>query len=420
MIDLLEPALRLWRACPATLPPFDHTIGEGEQIAREAHLERFLTCVQAEAHHPPRTRVERKNAHERITGAFADFGRMALGLEDRHLELLLGSGFSSIGTELVRRARRLDPGISAIDMLQATRNAWAACGLQVLFGRPMSLTPAIFAYSMLYPYTDNYMDDPGIGDGAKRGFSGRFGRRLRGERISAAKGPEEMIWRLIELIEGDYSRDEFPDVFMSLLMIHRAQENSIRLRGSGRDGVDVARLSFDKGGTSVLADGYLAAGVLTAEQAAFAFNWGVLLQLSDDLQDVREDRAKGELTLFSEAAGQEPLDGITNRTLQLGRRVMSAMQPLGGAECGTLKELMARSGLALLIRSAGEACEFYTSAYVEEMERHSPFRFAYLRERSRQLSNRGGMVLKLFEAFLAGDEDEPAFPWLPSYLMPRF
>jgi len=26
----------------------------------------------------------------------------------------------------------------------------------------------------------------------------------------------------------------------------------------------------------------------------------------------------------------------------------------------------------------------------------------------------------LFEAFLAGDEDEPAFPLLPSSLMPRF
>ena len=29
------------------------------------------------------------------------------------------------------------------------------------------------------------------------------------------------------------------------------------------------------------------------------------------------------------------------------------------------------------------------------------------------------MLVRLFEAFLAGDDDEPAFPWLPSSLLPR-
>jgi len=33
---------------------------------------------------------------------------------------------------------------------------------------------------------------------------------------------------------------------------------------------------------------------------------------------------------------------------------------------------------------------------------------------------RRGAVSRLFEAFLEGDEDEPAFPLLPSSLMPRF
>jgi hypothetical protein len=422
VIELLEPALELWRQCPDTLPPFEHAISEQEKIERESHLERFLARVQDEAHHPPRTRADRQAAHSRITAAFAEFGRSAMGLEDRHLELLLGSGFSSIGTALVREARRLDAGISAMDMLQATRNAWAACGLQILFGKPMRLTPSIFAYSMLYPYSDNYLDDPAITDASKRGFSQRFGRRLRGERIEAANGHEELIWRLIGMIDGEYARDAYPDVFASLLMIHRAQENSIRLRGRGpqADGIDVPRLSFDKGGTSVLADGYLAAGTLLPEQAAFAFNWGVLLQLSDDLQDVREDRQKEELTLFSRAAGSEPLDRLTSRTLQLARRVMVAMSRLAGPDCDTLKELIARSGLAIIIRSAGEASEFYSTPYIDEIESYSPFRFASLKEKSRQLSSRGGIVLRLFEAFLAGDDDEPAFPWLPGYLMPRF
>jgi hypothetical protein len=28
------------------------------------------------------------------------------------------------------------------------------------------------------------------------------------------------------------------------------------------------------------------------------------------------------------------------------------------------------------------------------------------------------VLKKLFEAFLAGEDDEPAFPWLPNTLMP--
>ena len=43
-------------------------------------------------------------------------------------------------------------------------------------------------------------------------------------------------------------------------------------------------------------------GWLNEEESRFAFEWGVLLQLGDDLQDVREDMQRGSVTLFSRAA----------------------------------------------------------------------------------------------------------------------
>src|SRR5262249_38831668 len=157
-----------------------------------------------------------------------------------------------------------------------------------LFGRAMRLTPSIFAYSMLYPYTDNYLDDPSVSAETKRGFSVRFGRRLSGDRLEPANRHEGFIWGLVALIEEEDSRSEYPQVFDSLIQIHSAQEKSIRLlRKAGAAGdVDVLRLSFEKGGTSVLADGYLAGGTLTSDQRRFVFYWGILLQLADDLQDV--------------------------------------------------------------------------------------------------------------------------------------
>ena len=42
---------------------------------------------------------------------------------------------------------------------QAMRNVWIMNISQVLLNVEVKFTNAIFAYSMLYPYTDNILDD---------------------------------------------------------------------------------------------------------------------------------------------------------------------------------------------------------------------------------------------------------------------
>ena len=420
--ELLESALALWRECPAELPAFDHCFTVPEQAAREARMDLFLKTMEGELRRPPATRAERQAMHARLTEAFTEFGRTALNLEEQHLQVLLAGGFSTIGTAMARQARRFDPSVSIADIFQGTRNAWTACGLQVLFGGSMCLSPSIFAYSMLYPYTDNYLDDPATPGETKSGFNRRFYQRLGGEKTAPVGGHEERIWRLVELVESQYPRDEFPQVFESLLGIQAAQENGLRLlqKTASLDDEAVLRLSFEKGGTSVLADGYLASGTLTAEQATFAFHWGVFLQLADDLQDVQEDLAKGAQTLFSRAAGREPLDSLTNRLMQFGGRVMMQMHDLPGVRALPLRQLITRSCLSFLVRSAGEARDLYSGEYGAGIESLSPFRFAFLNDRRQRFERHSGLLAKLFEAFLAGEPDEPAFPLLPSSLMPRF
>jgi hypothetical protein len=211
-------------------------------------------------------------------------------------------------------------------------------------------------------------------------------------------------------------------VYTTLLAIHHAQEDSLRLQrqSASWEGADVLELSFAKGGASVLADAYLAAGTLSREQAQFAFNWGVVLQLADDLQDVREDRQNGVLTLFSQAAEEGPLDELTSRVMQFAQRIARQMRGLSSPDCQALKELIQKSSGSLLIRSAGEAGELYSQDYLAELETHSPFRFSFLSRQRDRLARRRGLLAKLFEAFLEGYADEPAFPLLPSSLMPRF
>ena len=67
-----------------------------------------------------------------------------------------------------------------------------------------------------------------------------------------------------------------------------------------------------------------------------------------------------------------------------------------------------------MIRSAGELEEFYSSDCLAVLESYSPCRFAFLRERRKQMATRRAATGRLFEAFLAGDDDEPAFPLLPN------
>ena len=202
--------------------------------------------------------------------------------------------------------------------MQACRNAWTACGLQPLVGVPVGITPSILGYSLLYPYSDNYLDQEEISAEAKLRFSERFRWLLRGEDVPPVDHRETALRTLIELIEGQYSRASYPDVFDCLLAIHRAQEQSIgQLTSESQcDDAEALRVSCGKGGSSVLADACLAYGRLSEEESRFAFEWGVFLQLGDDLQDVREDLRRGSVTLFSQAAAiGRPLDALAIRLL---------------------------------------------------------------------------------------------------------
>jgi hypothetical protein len=79
-----------------------------------------------------------------------------------------------------------------------------------------------------------------------------------------------------------------------------------------------------------------------------------------------------------------------------------------------LQELIERSSTSLLVRSAGEAGNLFSTEYLEELETYSPFRFAFLSRQRQQLEQQSGLLAKLFEAFLEGDDDEPAFPCCPA------
>lgn len=395
---LVDDSLAIWDSCTSELPELGRTYSEREQEEREQFAAARIAEVDTAMRDLRRRKLAPQDAQRRITAAIVELTSCALDVRDPYVDWLLGDGFGAVSTGLARQARQMDSSVSMIDILQAARNAWTTAGLQAILGVPVQLTPSIFAYSMLYPYSDNFLDDPAIGREAKLRFSERFRQRLEGEEIRAQSRREEIIWDLVKMIEGQYARADFPQVYESLLAIHSAQEQSLRQLADSRSFDFVLPLTFTKGGTSVLADACLAAGSLSHQQASFAFRWGIVLQLGDDLQDVASDLHRGSRTLYTMRAGREPLDQITTRTFHFGRLALAQMESAGSG-APVLHQLLRKSSL-LLIRSAAGAANLYTAEYLDRLEAYSPFRFEFLRRREDDLARRNREYALLFEELI--------------------
>ena len=397
-------------------PRFD----PAQQRQRERAYDQGLRSVEREVKQAPPTRprtgAEKQATHDRILESFGRFSAAALDLNPDAIDLLT-HGFLPVGSALARWARRFDPDLSRADIIQACRNAWTACGMQPLFGEQIGITPAILGYSLLYPYSDNYFDREDATREAKLDFSRRFRARLRGEQLPIEDTREAAIAAMIALVEHQYSRAEYPQVFECLLAIHRAQEDSLtQLNGPGvstadiLSSEDILRLSCAKGGTSVLADAALAHGWLSEQEARFSFAWGVLLQLGDDLQDVREDLARGSATLFTRAVIEgQPLDALVCQLLAFADQVGAMMDALPHGT-PVLKHLLRMSWRQLIVAAVAQSYQYFSPAFLAEAETRSPFGFAFLRARNQRLANRGGLYAMLFDAFLEASADDSALP----------
>jgi len=403
--ELVDQFTSLWWEGDASFPDMGRTYSHKEHVARERELRELVGKLLLELEAPPETPVEREQAQTRAGEAGRHFARFALDLENSHLDMLIQGGFSREARTFSRLAREFDPQISTADVLQANRNVWTMNGIQRMLGLPIEVTPSVFAYSLLYPYTDNYLDDPLISEETKVSFNERIGRRLRGEAVAPANAQEERMWDLIGRIESQYDRSSHPQVFESLLAIQQAQEQSVRLlrRGASPYEVDVLGISLKKGGASVLADGYLVAGSPSRPHAELFFGLGALLQLADDLQDVKEDRKGALLTIFSQTAQRWSLDGLTNRTFSFRTKVMDYLRAITVPDAQPLADLMRKSSLHLIMDSASQARHLYSRRYIRDLEIHSPFRFSVLQRERHRLERQRVKFLRLMDGDLGKD-----------------
>lgn len=342
----------------------------------------------------------------------ANFGAMlkhVFKFEQREMAVLQSMGIMDVSKKFFKMARAFDSNIPVQDIFQASRNLWIVNSLQVLLGKEPQVTPSIFAYSMLYPYSDNYLDDPKVSKSEKMVFSNRFRLKLLGQNVEFQNQNEKAIFDLVEMIEQEWDRQKYPKVYESLLAIHDAQTRSILL--TGKEDLtenDLLSICIEKGGTSVLADGYLINGTLSPEQEKFCFGFGTFLQFVDDLQDVKEDLSGGLTTLFTRSALDGMIENDFNRTIHFTRQVLDEIGCFPCTETDSMKQMMMKSTSFLLIEAVALNHDKYAENYSHMLELHSPFGFDFIRSRRSKMESNRISFLRNIEVHLQ-KELEPSF-----------
>jgi len=256
----------------------------------------------------------------------------------------------------------------------------------------------VFAYSMIYPYSDNFLDDPNISGKEKREFSERFNRRLHGGNVAPLNHTETQLFKLVGMFETQYNRSEFPEVYESLYTIQKGQTDSLELlKQNGLTDSEICRICFEKGGASVLADGYLVSGKLSPRQEQALFGYGIYLQLLDDIQDIKEDTDADTNTMCSSLKGTN-LGEFVNSTIHFGRATLEEMKCFEAENVDVFLNLMNRSIETMIIESVGLNDAGFPERYLNEMEKHSPLHFDFIRrKKSQSKSQRFSMFQKYFE-----------------------
>lgn len=388
----------IWNNSSEDLPDFHKIYSKEEKLKHEIHFDGFQKKLK-ELQNVRKVQQLKKDPAKSFFPMFRSFLDTVFDFDSSHLEIILSDEFKDVSKDFFYQARAFAPELSPEDIYQGMRNVWIMNGLQLMAQKPVKITPSVFAYSMIYPYSDNLLDDPEISKEQKVEFSNRFDQRLRGHEINPQNFNEEQLYKLVSMFEEEFPREEFQNVYESLYAIQRGQTNSLKLSPEyGLSDDEICTICFEKGGASVLADGYLVGGKLTMEQERALFGYGVYLQLLDDIQDVKEDSMAFTNTMFS-CLEEKHLGKFVNKTIHFGRETLKEMSCFEGTQTEAFIGLMNRSIETMIIESVGLNHLWYDKTYLAELEQYSPLHYSFIRKKRTQgKSQRFALLQKYFDS----------------------
>jgi len=366
-----------WLAAPDSFPDFLSEISSETKMQNEQYIQTVSVDFQNQLKSFPLNAKKRGKWKQKMTGMLNHVlsEETIIGVHCAMDQQSLGIFQDELKAFLVH-AREFAPELSIEEIGQAIRNYV----VYMMFNEMNQIRPgfsmAAFGYSMLYPFTDNYIDNPQCSDRDKILYNQIIRDKIAGMEVHPDSTHQQKTCELLSAIESEYPRDSDSAIFSLLSMMLEAQEDSLRQQSKGTSLSLSERLdiSLYKGGISVLIDRFFVRKEITEDDLLFYLGFGFFLQLADDLQDIREDSAAGHQTVLTVDESRGYKEKTVNRMLHFVHQLLHDFQ----AENDVFKNFVLLNCYQLIYSSAVGSREFFSHEYLEKLEKYFPVTYPFL------------------------------------------
>ena len=387
-MDSIKGIKAEWEKQPEAFPVFleKHpeifpAVGDMQKKENEALIEEFSARMQKKAEQRPEGKEGLKQWEQEMEQELKCFleKEKMLSLSE-WINPVLFHEFEKETKHFIDRVRGFDADLNAGQIWQAMRNYFIYAMTVEMQGERQNAANPILAYSLLYPYTDNYIDDKTTTKEEKERYNRMIARKLKGEPVLVQSALEEKTCRLLDMIGDAYEGEAKKKVIGTLLQLLEAQNYSIRQQKAGISEDEILGISIWKGSASVLADYLFATQDWREKEEGFYLRFGFLLQLVDDLQDMEEDKKEGSHTMMIKAAEQKRLEGQVNRLLWFIWDTVRDFEPRNPG----LKGFVLKNCVEITLLSAAMNAQHFLKEYIKALEPYLPLSVEFIKKMKKQ------------------------------------
>lgn len=366
-----------WMTAPDSFPTFLSKISAETKIQNELYIQAISDNFQKSVKRFPVNPMKRKKWKQKMFQMLEEviFEETVVGIHNYITPQRIQTFQDEIKDFLVS-VRAFAPDLSMEGIGQALRNYILHAMFVELNQTTPGLNAACFAYSMLYPFTDNYIDSQNYSDKEKDEYNQLIREKIKGKKVLPQTQHQQKTCELLSMIESKYLRDDDPSIFNLLLMMLEAQEES--LYQQKKDIVlpieKILDISLYKGGVSVLIDGFFVKNEITQDDLNFYLAFGFFLQLADDLQDIKEDSMNEHKTIMTADLISDSLEKIVNKMFHFVHQIMTDHH----IENILFRDFVLSSCYQLVSASVVGSREFFSQGYLEKIEKHMPVSCVFL------------------------------------------
>lgn len=375
----LDRVKKSWLSAAEHFPEFLPAVSEEAKTENNKYIQTVTADLHKQLNAFPTLPYKRKKWRQDMLNLINDiiFHENVIAIHKSLDEISLKAFYDEL-IEFLRHERLFSPELRLDEIGQAIRNYIVYAMFKLIHRDDTAFNMAGFGYSMLYPFTDNYIDSKKYLPEEKREFNRLIYDKLMGKPVTPAGRHQIKTCELLSAIEKTYPQDNHPDLYMLLLMMLDAQELSLIQHNTDYTLSEEERLNISlyKGGVSVLIDRCLVSKPLTDEEIILYLGLGFFLQLADDLQDIGEDSRQGYQTLLTLNITPEAREEIVNKLLHFIRDTLGSFK----TENDLFKDFFLDNCYRLIYTSVIGSREYFTDAYIRKLERLLPVQTDYIQK----------------------------------------